>query len=398
MKTRKKYIVACLLCACLALGHVSEVQGATITENETLQVTEETVPYVFTTGDAKDLEGMNSYTITVKKEEQKEVYVPVTASGSGLMVYSLGCKNEIVSQGAVSVAVYDEQRELVSGTEKSFHFGGVENTVYAKSFYAQKGKTYYLKLSVSEDLSIKEDDYEFQLDLQQISSENRTLKDKKVVKAYQPEEGSSLYYKIDIKKSGYITVDTLYDLEDCGNPSVVLCDSKKKTISAKASNNLLSENQSVFAVKKGIYYLKVKDITGSYQISYHFTAVTDKSGSKKSKAKKLTLGGAKLKGIVLVTEKKTKYDWYKFTLSKSSAVRITFTGSTTGSSKIKLEVIPPASNIKFDKKPILSFQGIDSSGSGKSGAKWPAGTWYIRVNKSADNGSGVYSLGVKKVR
>ena len=60
-----------------------------------------------------------------------------------------------------------------------------------------------------------------------------------------------------------------------------------------------------------------------------------------------------------------------------------------------LKVIPEASNVKFTSKAVLQFDGIDSSGSGQAETSWPAGTWYICVNKSATKGSGVYSLKVK---
>lgn len=399
MNNITKKTMVLFLAGSLSFGTPIYVNGASITDSSKEITTVETVPHVLTTGTTNDLEKKNIYDICVSDREKEEVFIPIVATNAGMIFCSLQCKSNVVTAGSVTASICTDQKgTIVKGTENKQELANKEHDEYEVSFYAKKGTRYYLRLKISKNAMTEDGNFKFQLKLQEISSASRTLKNKQIVKAYQNGKGSVIYYKVAVRKTGYLTVDTLYDEENYGSPSIVLCNSKKKVISLNVENHALSDNKAIFAVKKGTYYLKVKDVKGGYQISSTFSSVTDKSGSSKGKAKKLKVGGKKVKGVVLATEKKSKYDWYKFTLKKSSYVRIDFSGSTTGNSKMKLEVIPPASNVKFKKKAVLQFSGIDSNGSGQASTAWPAGTWYIRVNKSASKGSGVYALRVKTFR
>lgn len=395
MNKMKKTAVLLCLAGSLALGQFNYVEATSIVDSSNKITTVETVPHVLTTGTTSDLEKKKTYNISVSEQEKEKVYIPIVATNAGLISCDMQCKSNVVTAGSVTAVICtDKKGTVVKGTEKKLNLGK-KNDEYVTSFYAKKGKTYYLQLEVSEKTMTENGEFRFQLELQEISSANRTLKNKQVVKAYQDGKGSVIYYKVKVTKTGYLTVNTSYDEENCGSPVVVLCNSKKKAISLKVKNDALSKNKTVFAVKKGTYYLKVKDVKGGFQIRSTFTSVADKSGTSKAKAKALKVGGKKVKAVLLTTDKKSKYDWYKFTLKKSSYIRINFTGSTTGSSKAILEVIPPASNVKFKTKSVLQFSGIEENGSGQGATAWPAGTWYIRVNKSVAKGSGVYSLQVK---
>lgn len=386
-------MVLCLA-GSLVLGSNVHVDAANIVDTSNQITTVETVPHVLTTGTTNDLEKKKIYNISVNEQEKEELYIPIVATNAGLISCDMQCKSNVVTAGSITVAICkDKKGTVIDETEKKLNLGE-KNDEYTTSFYANKGKTYFLRLKISKKAMTKAGNFKFQLELQETSSESCTLKNKQVVKSYQTGKGSVIYYKVVVGKTGYLTVDTSYDEENYGNPSIVLCNSKKRAISIKVENHTISDD-AVFAVKKGTYYLKVKDVKGGYQIRSTFTAVTDKSGISKAKAKAIKVGGKKVKGVVLTNDKKSKYDWYKFTLKKSSFVRINFIGSTTGNSKMMLEVIPPDSNVQFKTKAVLQFSGVDKNGSGQAATAWPAGTWYIRVNKSMTKGSGVYSLQVK---
>lgn len=252
---------------------------------------------------------------------------------------------------------------------------------------------------------VDRENYEFCLRLQEYSSENRTLKNKETVFSYQNGKGTSVFYKVNVEKTGILTVDTGYDSTSYGTPRITLCNSKKKGISESCGicitnsqkvkkKKATPEGKNIFAVSKGTYYLKVSDVKGTYTIQSAFSAITENSGKSKAKAKKLTIGGKWIKGVILSEDKKNQYDWYKFTMEESKRVRINFRGSTSGKEKLQLEVIPH-SGAEFTSRALLNFSGIDKNGSGKSGAEWPEGTYYLRINKTTAKGTGTYRLQIK---
>lgn len=393
-KITKKAMVL-FLAGSLVFSQTDYVDGASIVDSTNQITTVETVPHVLTTGNTSDLEKKKTYNICVSEQEKEEVFIPIVATNAGLISCDMQCKSNVVTAGSITAAICsDKKGTVVKGTEEKLNLSK-KSEEYIATFNAKKGKTYYLQLKISKSAMTEDGNFKFCLALQETSSANRTLKNKQITKAYQSGKGSAIYYKVVVGKTGYITVDTFYDEEDYGNPTIVLCNSKKKAISLQVENHTLTDNKSVFAVKKGTYYLKVKDVKGGYQIRSTFSSVSDKSGKSKGKAKQVKVNGKKVTGVVLTTDKKSKYDWYKFTLKKSSYIRIDLSGSTTGDSKVLLEVIPPASNIQFEKKAIIEMKGTNTSAYGQAVTAWPAGTWYIRVKKSAAKGSGVYSFRVK---
>lgn len=116
-----------------------------------------------------------------------------------------------------------------------------------------------------------------------------TLKSGKVYNQTVQKYGDTYYYKITVPKTGYLTVKgyaySKYKANTNYSMRMTLCNSKKKPVDSSYGTGS-SENRGYkvyYGVKKGTYYLKVTD-GAPYKLSYSFKAVTEKSGSKKSKA------------------------------------------------------------------------------------------------------------------
>lgn len=399
MKRIGKKILVSTLAASLFFGNCEVAEAIQISVGETEQIVEDVLPSVMVTGDLDDIESTNSYHILATEQEKQNIVVPVTVTSAGLV--SCNIMNDCMiatgvsaSGAGITVGVYaDEACTQCLKDEQTSECNDIGDMVYQASFEVETGGIYYIRLSVDPQIQTGDGKYMFTMDLQQVSSADRTLSDGEYVKAYQSGSGSVIYYKIKTRKSGVLTVDAMYDSEDPGSPKLTLCNAKKKAITVSASNNAASNYTSVFAVSKGTYYLKVANVKGTYQLRYEFSAVSDKSGSKKSKAKTITIGKTGVKGMVLAGDQKSKYDWYKFKLKKKSKIKIVFSGSTTGNSKLKAEVMPAASKIKIDQDAAFTITGIDDSRKASSDV-WPAGTWYIRVSKDMAKGSGTYAIKV----
>lgn len=370
-------------------------------ENEVLAAE----PYLVTTGSAISIYN-NSYQIQAREEEKENIIIPVVATCGGLMVYDMQLLGNVVTKGSISVTIYEdaECKKPLSEKETYQIEPDTEQTI-TNSVYLEKGQYCYFQIAVSDELVTEENQYRFYLWLQEYSSENRTLQNKEAVYAYQNGKGTTIYYKIKAPKTGIFTIDMDYDEFSYGTPKITLCNNKKKAISANCGIHITNAakvkkkketpaGRNLFAVSKGTYYLKLSDVKGTYKMQSDFSAITDNSGKTKLKAKKLTLGGKAVKGVILTGDKKANYDWYKFTLEESDRVRISFQGSTSGKEKLQLEVVPPSSAM-FSKKAVLNFSGIDQNGSGKSGTQWPAGTYYFKINKTTNKGTGMYRLQVK---
>lgn len=383
------------------------IQGkaAQISKMESDEMVEAAEPYLITTGSAIS-DYSNGYQIQADEEEKGNIIVPVVATSSGLVAYNIQLLGNVVSKGSISITAYeDEDCEEILQKKKAYSMDIGTNEAVAGSVYLKKGQSCYLKITVSKKLQVDEERYRFQLQLQEYNSANRKLKNKTAVYSYQKGKGTSIYYKITVKKTGILTIDTNYDEFSYGTPKITLCNNKKKAISANCDIHIMNSakvkkkketpiGKNIFGVSKGTYYVKISGAKGTYKIKSTFSAVTENSGNTKEKAKSLTLGGKQVKGVILTCDKKTDYDWYKFTLEESDKIRIGFQGSTSGGEKLQLEVIPP-STAEFTQKAILGFSGIEGNGSGKSGDEWPAGTYYLKINKNTAKGTGIYCLKVK---
>lgn len=191
------------------------------------------------------------------------------------------------------------------------------------------------------------------------------------------EKAQTNYFTFKATKTGYIRIltDTAVRFKLCNS-------NKTKSLSDLSP----STTEIVYGVKKGTTYKVRVDAPsnkyGNYVLKLTNSGITESSGSSKSKAKTIYRGKSKAKKGTIIAGSSTS-DWYKFKLAKKSTVKVTLEGATNNG--IKLYVYKGSKLIKS-----YTLKRIHESIYIKSGNKWSAGTYYIKIARANSYSSGWY--------
>lgn len=365
-------IMMCLLCfpsikASAAEGYIEDY--------ETSEVLKGLTTYVVTTGEEKDLDNLTKQVIYVPTDT-KEYVVPITLKHKGILYCAAYLSDDTLSG---YLDIYADK-----DCTKSIYYSSYDGTAVIPA-----AGTYYLKFSVYDySDNIEEEYYTFDFASLLYNGENRTLKNKEwaVTGIANPEK--PILYKVSVTNPGVLTVN----IDSEYSSYVTLLNSSKKAISKEVYASY--DGEARFAVAKGTYYLEVSSYSDFIRVKSTFKAITESSGSSKSKAKIITAGKT-YKGLVVATDKESKVDWYKVTLTKSQMVDITFLGSVS-SGKIKLEFY--GNGIRGSITEFISQLDEDASFTAMTWTsdKLPKGTYYIKVTKTSADTSGNYSIKLNK--
>lgn len=263
--------------------------------------------------------------------------------------------------------------------------------------YSASGKTYAKTLpagSYTITTTASLNDYEYIC----VYNTNRTIKVNRAEMVGNVDTATR-YLKFKATKTGYLDVEDYINMYSgtwlgghlSGN--VTLLNSKKKAISSAAyfsgGSSYDYQKYVVFGVTKGkTYYLKVKCYglynDGLYTLYAKNSAVKEKSGSKKSKAKSLASNKYKTGTI---TAGSSRSDWYKFRSSKKN-VSVYFVGANSTNESLKVTVYKGRN--KF-------YSTISRGGSDKQlkMTNWGSGTYYVKVARGTSKSSGYYKIKYK---
>lgn len=373
----KKKILSLLLILIICFPTNLAFAADTAIDLDTAETVSQLTTHVITTGSDDDLETYKGYTISIPAET-KEVILPITFDQKGLF-YSAAAFTVEKKSLYLDETIYSDANCTQEIKYSSYNY---------KAVIPNSG-TYYIKLSVSDYSSDKATttSYEVKFASQFYSGEEKTLVNKEWTCSGNIDTATPLYYKVEVSKTGSLTIDTVTEYSN----TITLCNSSKKSISEDVYN---SDGKVLFAVKKGTYYIKVKTSSDALLVKSSFSAVSDKSGSSKSKALKLNAGKS-YTSCITATDKKGTSDWYKITLTKSQVVKIKLTGNVS-SGDIKYEFF--GGNISGSITGYLSSVGDDETFQAEtySSSKLPKGTYYIKVYKDDNLTSGDYTIGLKK--
>jgi hypothetical protein len=370
-KLSKKLFTAILLVTVL-MGSLN-VQAATVNEDskplEHNTITTE-----------KDLDKDFNYYDVVFENDAKELSYPVEVEKQGVLLITLQGTDPNFS--SLTAQLYEDAGltkkvgktiYLNSGTEEKMGIAEVK-----------KAGTYYIKLEFLRKYDYKEP-LSFNLQLDLIPGGTREIKKDVTSFAYQDYDTSENLYKIVVNKTGLVTLNIAFDKEELQSARFTLLNSQKKAISEQvgvytekdksgAYGNTLNQ---FYALTKGTYYVKVDARGGLHTIKYTLSNVTDKSGASLSKAAAIKVGGSAVSGICTNADKKTKEDWYKFTLSKEKAIKVSIDSKVDG--KLMAEVCDSKGKTVWYGSFYL-YSGVQSKEVESSG-KWSKGTYYIKVYK-----------------
>ena len=172
-----------------------------------------------------------------------------------------------------------------------------------------------------------------------------------------------------------------------GGLSIQLLNSKKVQMTRLYTSETEKYTESV-VLKKGTYYLAVKEGYKYVLTANNSSKVKDDSAASKNKAK-LIKSGKKVNTYFTVSDSTSKAKWFKIKLNKTTKLKFDVSVATSGNNDIKVEVIPA------DSRQIIfnSTQYVNSKGSKIiSKGKFKPGTYYICVTKYCANDGAVISI------
>lgn len=342
-----------------------------------------------TAQDANSTEAVKTYVAKMTTGSDNVTVIPVTTKKAGTLAIPLEGievgKNVTVSLHTASSATDGNRigsREYLSSSK-------TEDTLFAK---LKKAGTYYVKFETSAYSAGTPQSVAFAA---AVYPNGGTLKRGKIFYGASPDNNGVSYYKVTAPGNGYLTVSFPERTADYSSFYIKIANSKKKTSYSNFEYLYSSKGyKTTIGVKKGTYYIVVKSSDPAYGMKVSYTGVKESSGTSRSKAKSIAKGGLK-KGIVTAAQSESSGDWYKFRITKSQAVKFTFTVKSNGGGKnggLKAVFYQAgksysAASINCNDSSQKSIQ-LYTYGNGN---KLAPGTYYIKVQKYSA-GNGYYTL------
>ena len=342
-----------------------------------------------TAQDANSTEAVKTYVAKMTTGSDNVTVIPVTTKKAGTLAIPLEGievgKNVTVSRHTASSATDGNRigsREYLSSSK-------TEDTLFAK---LKKAGTYYVKFETSAYSAGTPQSVAFAA---AVYPNGGTLKRGKIFYGASPDNNGVSYYKVTAPGNGYLTVSFPVRTADYSSFNIKLANSKKKSM--YSNFEYLSSNKNyktTIGVKKGTYYIAVKNSDSAYGIKVSYTGVKENCGTTRSKAKSITKGNTK-KGIVTATQSENAGDWYKFKITKAQAVKFTFTVKSNGGGKSGgLKALFYQAGKSYSAASVNCYgddqKSVQLYTYGK-GNKLAPGTYYIKVQKYSA-GNGYYTL------
>lgn len=368
-----------ILVACFCISVLPQNVFATDISDTTTTDNLEIVPKLLETGE-EDLTTFESYDLVVPLST-KTLIVPINMEYQGSLNIKLIGK---INPSNLEVALYsDEACTSAIGYSKYLNLNTLENDLVTK--IPAKG-TYYLKLTLSSNAN---SNAAITITPYSMSGENKALTNKVWNCSYPMSYDSQISHKITISKPGYIKVEAVSLAEYESSTTVTLLNSKNAKLSDSVYLSNTGDYATYFGVKKGTYYINGKS-SDIYKLRYSFVAITDRGSPTKSKATTI-LKGKTIKGLVQATDSIKKIDWYKVKLTKKQKLGLNIDSKSSDS--LRFEIIPASKNVILWGSIITLYDNDGGSYSTKE--SMPAGTYYIKVTKTAKTSSGYYTIKFK---
>lgn len=316
------------------------------------------------------------------------IVIPVKVAGKG------GLNMYYIAQDSATTPYYEDiyanfySDPACTASISGAYIGFVGSVGDGKVIGFQGAGTIYMLVENDSDENLV-----FRFAAEFISGANRKIKSGGSTAIYQNDYSKWVYTEFKATKTGYIAV-TAQDY-DGYSITVKLHNSSKKVLS---EDQYVKNGVTYFGVQKNKkYYIATKTSADLYNIKVKQTKISDKSGSKKSKAK--TMSRKKnYKGVLIANKKKSGDDWYKIKLTSKRKLKLTIKGGATGSwiyddetysSDIYVEIIP--ANKRQTLRGAYTYV-VNGTTYLESEGKLSAGTYYVQIRKRNNLSSGWYSI------
>lgn len=204
----------------------------------------------------------------------------------------------------------------------------------------------------------------------------------------QTGSGSYFYHAFNLKKRSMAALPLLF-FSDEKSAYVIQKKTKsgwKKLSKTRTATDSYEEAfmQSFYGLSKGSYRVAVKAKAGEpYIMAYSVKSVPKKYKTKKSKAKKITLGNEQTD---FYTDSEKASRWYRVNRKTTKKKRYIEIHAFMNSGKLKFTLYK-----KGRKKPLKTYKLSGQKGK-RYRLKSGAGTYYVKVSKIGKNTNGVYSI------
>ncbi|MGC2871961.1 hypothetical protein ACDL92_01520 [Ihubacter sp. mB4P-1] len=330
------------------------------------------------------------YTAKVTTGSDNTAIIPITVAKAGTIAIPM--EGFEVGKG-VTASIHSTPAatngDRIGGT-KYISSSNMNGTLYVK---VAKAGTYYLKFETASYSAGTPQSVDFNVLLYPAGG---TLTKGKIFRGSSPDGSDKVsYYKVTVPGNGYLTVSFLESDSSYPSYSIKLANSKKNFLFPNFEYISSSKGYKTrIGVKKGTYYIAVKNSDKAYGMKVSYTSVKENSGTTKGKAKSIYKGNTK-KGIINASQSSTSGDWYKFKITKSQYVKFNIDvmgNSGGGSGGLKFSFYQAGKNYAAFTKNLYGDASADiqlyTSG---YGTKLAPGTYYIKVQKYS-YGNGYYKI------
>lgn len=335
-------------------------------------------PHILSTGDETDLSQKTIYSF----ETDGSFIYPMNIKQDGCLEISMYAKK----YGYMNVEIHKQADGTDLPEYIAFPCTQDRGNQYTARQYMKKG-TYYLRFPENT----------YQLGMILYPSNTRTLNDGNTIAAYCDATVSDTF-SFKAKKNGYITINQKRLVETAASMSVTFYDSKGNKITDVVGDHDIA-TKIVFPVMEGkIYKIEIKtlNVDGQqyYQLHLDFTALTEKSGSKKSKAVTQQLKKT-VTGMVYAEDSTKQTDWYKISNPKSQKLKLDYSGYATSGS-INLSIYNKSGKklgtyyLMPSKNNSITYQLRDINKS----RIISGGTYYLKITKSRKQTAGIYKINI----
>lgn len=311
--------------------------------------------------------------------ESTALIVPIKMDYAGVL--NLGVAAKATTGAGITGAVYqDANCSQMMGD--AFNIDSTSQAYNYKTYSISAAGTVYLKVKWLS--AVPEQGTDIAVVAEGFSGEETTLgSDYQLVWTY--DRSVTKYHKLVVKSDSVVTLEgyAINSSSARSSLSFNVCDKNKKELRSMSFSSSNKYGDYV-ALKKGTYFVAVKT-DYPYQLRSASIKVKDQGGSSKKKAKTIKKKQT-VKGMISLGEGTGKADWYKFKLKKRSKVKLSYAALCTGTSNLKLQVIP--ANKKSTLAGDTTIFMKNGSGGLVSRTTIAKGTYYLKITKpnKADNG------------
>ncbi len=371
MSKAKVYGLLVIMCATLAHSPKAkaEIKDTSWVNDKMVKIVENTVPMeTGVVGESPEKLGYWSMS-----EKSNHYIVPINVKYSGQLLLKI--KADSMQSGKINCGLYKDIRlkERVGSTD-----GLTKSNLEVTGKYNLKKGTYYIALEKSE--KAKGADIKGIIGASILRSDNRTIKKGSVYCGFIEENNESVNYKIKTDTDGYITIAT--------NRSMMtkLKDKDKKDITYIRALNSDNKYSETFALPKGTYYIELKGQRGEFVVGTVFT----ESVKLDKKVHTIKTGNAERFTVGYDGTTEDKY-WVKVELKEPTKLKLTST-LLGGSGQLNFSVLYTGNTKMYFNEYNLSKSKPSSILRLAGDKEWPAGTYYICIQKQHTLSSGVVAL------